>query len=107
MDLRYLADCTALESVSLPSATDIGNSAFSWCASLETVSLPTTPPSIGRELFWNIWDTAGTIIVSVPAGAVPAYTSAWGVDAETPAGGNTGVYGSGHKAITITDGVSG
>jgi hypothetical protein len=35
-------------------------------------------------------------------GAVSAYTSAWGVDANTPAG-NSSVYGNYHKAIRITD----
>jgi hypothetical protein len=39
----------------------------------------------------------------VPMGAVSAYTSAWGVDANTSAGGNVGVYGGDHKAVTITD----
>jgi hypothetical protein len=47
--------------------------------------------------------SSGTITVSVPAGVVSAYTSAWGVDAETPASGNTSVYGDYHNAIIITD----
>jgi hypothetical protein len=36
-------------------------------------------------------------------GTVSAYTFAWDVDADTAAGGNPGVYGSNHKAVTITD----
>jgi hypothetical protein len=67
------------------------------------VSLPATPPSIGSTIFLNANTFPGTITITVPAGAVPAYTSAWGVDAETPAGGNTSVYGSGHKAVLISE----
>jgi hypothetical protein len=39
----------------------------------------------------------------VPAGAVGAYQTVWGVTAVTGASGNTSVYGDDHKAITITD----
>jgi hypothetical protein len=39
----------------------------------------------------------------VPAGVVFAYTSTWGVDANTPAGSNQSVYGYEHKAVLITD----
>jgi hypothetical protein len=66
------------------------------------VSLPATPPSIGSNIFSYI-DSTGTITVSVPTGAVSAYTSDWGVDASTAANGNTDVYGENHKAVLITD----
>jgi hypothetical protein len=47
--------------------------------------------------------STGTITVSIPAGAVSAYTSVWRVDASTPASGNTSAYGENHKAVLITD----
>jgi hypothetical protein len=93
--------CTSLTTVSLPAATNIGNYAFGVGASLATVSLPATPPAISSIFFYT--GSSGTITVRVPAGAVSAYTSAWGVDATTPAGGNTGVYGASHKAVFITN----
>jgi hypothetical protein len=95
-------ECTSLTSVSLPVAETIGEWAFYGCTNLETVSLPVTPPSRGNAIFEQT-GSSGAISVQVPAGAVSAYTSAWGVDANTPAGGNTGVYGENHKAILITD----
>jgi hypothetical protein len=65
------------------------------------VSLPATPPAISSIFFYT--GSSGAITVRVPAGAVSAYTAAWGVDANTPAGGNTSTYGSNHKAVFITD----
>jgi hypothetical protein len=94
--------CDNLTTVSLPAATSIGRRSFELCRALTTVSLPTTPPSLDGGIFSYI-DSTGTITVSVPTGAVPAYTSAWGVDANTPAGGNHSVYGENHKAVLITD----
>ena len=95
--------CTSLASVSLPAATSIGADAFRGCTSLASVSLPATPPSIGSSIFYYTgYNATGTITVSVPTGAVPAYTAAWGVDANTPADGNTSVYGPNHKAVLIT-----
>jgi hypothetical protein len=93
--------CTKLTTVNLPAAQTIGDGAFSDCTTLTTMSLPATPPAIGSIFSYTSSD--GTITVSVPTGAVSAYTSTWGVDASTPAGGNTSVYGSYHKAIIITD----
>jgi hypothetical protein len=98
--------CSALESVSLPAATSIGSYAFYYCRALTSVSLPATPPSIESSIFIYTGYNAGstsTITVTVPSGAVSAYTSAWSVDADTPAGGNTSVYGGAHKAVLITD----
>jgi hypothetical protein len=97
--------CEALTSVSLPVATYIGEYAFYSCAALTSVSLPATPPSIGRYIFSSTGST-DTITITVPAGAVPAYTSAWRVSASTSARGNTDVYGSSHKAVLITDAVA-
>jgi hypothetical protein len=93
--------CESLETVSLPAATSIGGYAFWNCNSLTTVSLPATPPSLGSRIFTVTY--ADTITILVPTGAVSAYTSAWGVDANTPANGNQDVYGANHKAVTITD----
>jgi hypothetical protein len=95
------SDCTSLTEVSLPAATSIRKGAFSDCTSLTTVSLPATPPSLER--WFTNTGSSGAIIVSVPAGAVATYTSAWGVDVETLANGNTSKYGPGHKAVLITD----
>ncbi|MDR1221139.1 MAG: leucine-rich repeat protein [Treponema sp.] len=100
----YAFQSCNLTEVSLPKATTIDGGAFSWCESLASVSLPATPPSIGNSIFsYTSWDSSGTIIVRVPASAVSAYTSAWGVDANTPAGDNTEVYGEYHPAVIITD----
>jgi hypothetical protein len=95
-------NCTNLTSVSLPVATTIGSSAFYYCTNLTSVSLPATPPSLGTAIFYST-GADGTITVSVPVGAVAAYTSAWSVSANTSAGGNTDVYGNNHKAVLITD----
>jgi hypothetical protein len=97
-----------MKSASLSAVQTIGDQAFVLCASLVSVSLPTAPPSIGSDIFsYTSSDGSdgsdGTITVLVPASAVPVYTSAWGVDAETPAGGNAVIYGDGHKAVLITD----
>ncbi|MDR1072194.1 MAG: leucine-rich repeat domain-containing protein, partial [Treponema sp.] len=94
--------CTSLTEVSLPVATAIGGEAFRYCTNLTTVSLPATPPSIGDYIF-RYTSSMDTVTILVPAGAVSAYTSAWGVSANTTAGGNTNKYGAGHKAVLITD----
>jgi hypothetical protein len=94
--------CGSLTDVSLPAAQTIGDRTFVYCGSLESVSLPATPPSIGSNIF-DYTGSSGTITVSIPSGTVPAYTSDWGVDASTPAGGNTDVYGVRHEAVLITD----
>jgi hypothetical protein len=55
-------------------------------------------------VFVNTNTGAGAMLtIRVPSGAVSAYTSAWGVSADTAANGNTGKYGSSHKWIVITD----
>jgi hypothetical protein len=95
------SDCESLTTVSLPQAETIDGNAFYGCTSLMAISLPATPPSIDRIFYYT--GSSGTITVSVPAGEVSAYTSAWGVDANTSASGNTSVYGANHKAVTITD----
>jgi hypothetical protein len=58
------------------------------------------PPSISSIFAWT--GSNGTITIRVPAVAVSAYTSAWGVSASTSAG-SSDVYGSNHKAVLITD----
>jgi hypothetical protein len=101
------SDCTSLTTVSLSAAQTFDYGVFSNCSSLATVSLPATPPSIytwsSGGMFSSTSSGGGTITVSVPAGAVSAYTSTWGVDASTDAGGNTSKYGTDHKAVLITD----
>jgi hypothetical protein len=47
-------------------------------------------------------ESSGALTIHVPSGKVAAYTTAWGVSAETAAGGNTARYGEGHKRIVIT-----
>jgi hypothetical protein len=100
------SECVSLTSMSFPSATSIGARAFDQCTSLTEVSLPATPPSIasigGSGLFAYTGST-GTITVSIPGGALSAYTSAWNVSANTAANGARGVYGSDHKAVRIRD----
>jgi hypothetical protein len=100
-------DCTSLTAVSLPAVVTIGERAFSQCTSLSAVSLPATPPPIegpgyDRGIFSNT-GSSGAITVRVPSGAVSAYTTAWYVNADTPANGNPGVYGTNHKAVLISD----
>jgi hypothetical protein len=67
------------------------------------MSLSATPPSISAIFFYT--GSSGTITVRVPAGAVSAYTSAWGVNESTSAvnGYDSTPYGSYHKAVIITD----
>jgi hypothetical protein len=120
-------NCTSLTSVSLPEATKIGNQIFSKCTNLTSVSLtkltgnlpyrafaespkltslqlPETPPNLQQEPFTDTKDNAGTTLtILVPKGKVAAYTSAWGVSADTAAGSNTAKYGDNHKRIVITD----
>ncbi|MDR1220479.1 MAG: leucine-rich repeat protein [Treponema sp.] len=107
LEFGVFMGCESLASVSLPAATTFGNLAFAYCEHLTTVSLPATPPSISAGSSNGIFyytGSDGTITILVPSGAVSAYTSAWGVDANTPAGGNTSVYGgNNHKAVIITD----
>jgi hypothetical protein len=98
--------CPSLMTVSLPVAQTIGGSTFYGCTSLTEVSLPASPPAISTGYYGGIFSDTGSrgiITISVPTGEVSAYTSAWGVDADTSAGGNTSVYGENHKAISITD----
>ncbi|MDR1127602.1 MAG: leucine-rich repeat domain-containing protein [Treponema sp.] len=96
--------CESLRTVNLSSVATVGVRAFCGCASLTEAILPATPPSIKEVYFGVFYSTgAGAITVKVPTGAVSAYTSAWGVDAETPKDGNTDAYGFNHKAVIITD----
>jgi hypothetical protein len=99
-------ECNSLASVDLSAATSILDRVFYGCISLTSVSLPVMAPPISTGPSYGIFVNTGadgTITVSVPAGAISAYTSAWAVDAETPAGGNTSKYGDNHKAVLITD----
>ncbi|MDR0410632.1 MAG: leucine-rich repeat domain-containing protein [Treponema sp.] len=64
----------SLESMDLPAAQTIGDHAFSGCDNLTSVDLPATPPSIYMPFSGT--GSSGTITVSVPTGAVSAYTSA-------------------------------
>lgn len=92
------SNCRALENVSIPSGvTSIGSRAFYWCLSLETLVipesvtsisgsafatctamqeyhfLPTTPPTLGTNVFSSI--QSGTKIY-VPVGSLEAYQTA-------------------------------
>jgi hypothetical protein len=74
---------------------------------LTTVSLPaTTPTLLGSAMFYNTYNSnnaGATLTIRVPSGKVSAYTSGWGVSADTEANGSTNKYGSNHKRIVITD----
>ena len=52
LEARAFADCTNLETISLPNVTYIGNEAFDNCTNLETISLPNVT-RIGNEAFDN------------------------------------------------------
>jgi hypothetical protein len=96
-------DCGALTTVNVPEVTSIGNYAFENCDALTTLTLPADPPDIGENIFNATGTpTASLAILVVPSeAAVDAYKDEWNVTAVTEAGTNTGVYGDGHKAITI------
>jgi hypothetical protein len=96
--------CENLRIISLTSVTTIGASAFYGCTSLTEMNLPTTPPFIGT-IFSHTAAGGGAITIKVPGGTVPAYTTAWSVDAAVSARAKSDVYGPNHKAITITDAV--
>jgi hypothetical protein len=57
------ANCTALETISLPAAASIGGEAFAFCPALETISLPAAT-SIGSSAFYNC---AALETISLPA----------------------------------------
>jgi hypothetical protein len=93
--------CGNLAKADFPKATSINSYAFAF-TSLTSLSLPATPPVLAKGDVFR--DTrGGTLYIRVPAGAVTAYTSQWGVAADTAASGKSGVYGSGHSRIIITD----
>jgi hypothetical protein len=119
-------ECSSLESVTLPAATDIGMNAFFSCSGLTSVTLPAAT-NIGSTAFFECSslnnltfgkDTApwpvlagsafmstgtGSLTIHVPSGKLTDYTSAWGVLPYTAADGNTAIYGTNHKEITIVD----
>lgn len=68
--------CTELTSVTLHSKiTEIGDTAFADCSNLQTInSMPTTPPTIGSNIFDGISSNAK---IYVPAKCGEAYVSAW------------------------------
>ena len=70
-------ECSGLTSISIPSSvTSIGEAAFYGCRSLEEVTMEATePPILG---FWAFNETAGTLQILVPSGAVNYYKSAEG-----------------------------
>jgi hypothetical protein len=88
--------------LNLPSLTSMGNIIFYGTNSLTTLYLPAVPPPLGLSVFQNT-NSGPTLTINVPAGTVGVYETAWGVTADTAAGGNTAVYGSNHKRIVITD----
>jgi hypothetical protein len=92
-------NCAALSAVSLPVAQTIGERAFYGCAALTEVNLPatvsigdwafaltgekaltitrgSTPPSVGAVMFFNV-NSAKTVTVRVPSGAVSSYDTSW------------------------------
>lgn len=66
---------SSLTSITIPnSVTSIGNSAFYGCSSLTSVTiLPTTPPTLGSNVFYNIPSLA---VITVPKGTLDAYKTA-------------------------------
>jgi hypothetical protein len=77
-------------------------SAFSECTTLTNLYLPATPPALGASVFQDT-GSSGTLSIHVGSGNIGAYTSTWGVSVNTSAGGNTGKYGTNHKAINIVN----
>ena len=67
--------CTSLASITIPDGvTYIGNYCFSYCTSLASiVMLPTTPPALGSNAFYN---TSDDLVITVPKGTLDAYKSA-------------------------------
>ena len=70
----------SLTSITIPDGvTNIGSSAFNFCTSLTSVILlPTTPPTLGYDVFNN---TPSTLVLTVPKGTLEAYKTAsrWSV----------------------------
>jgi hypothetical protein len=95
--------CANLTKVELPLVKNIGISAFYNCQALAELFLPANPPALGGNAFEDT-NSSVPLNIYVGLGNVPAYTSGWGVSAET-AGGNaySGIYGYNHKAITIME----
>jgi hypothetical protein len=94
---------TNLKTLSAAEVTSIGTHAFYNCTSLETVSLPATQTAKVDGIFRETsGGSSAKITIVVPNDtAVTAYTTAWGVDAVTAAGGKPSVYGDNHNAVTI------
>ena len=68
--------CRNLTSVTIPSGvTNIYGNAFRQCYNLTSVTcLPTTPPTLGNNVFEV---TSSNMVIYVPAASVSAYQSAW------------------------------
>jgi hypothetical protein len=95
-------NCGSLIDVSLPKVGSIGNYAFMACTALTTLKLPAGPPSLAGSDVFKDTNSGGILYIVVPPGAVDTYTTTWTVTSTTAAGGNTSVYGTNHKEITIT-----
>jgi hypothetical protein len=105
--------CSSLTSVSLPAATSIGNSAFSYTGGTAlTVTLGATAPTLGADLFENYVSVPKTVTVLVPSGAtgygsIPATysgsdaTGKWG-NAFRGKGWNGTSYGAGTVNSNVT-----
>jgi hypothetical protein len=95
-------ECTALTTVNLPAAVNIGPAAFHDCTALTSLTLPAVPPTLESAVFKDTGNS-GTLEIYVGSGNVEAYTTAWGVSAETAFGVNSTAYGSNHKTIHIVE----
>jgi hypothetical protein len=67
--------CTSLASITIPDGvTSLASYCFSYCTSLASiVMLPTTPPALGSNAFYN---TSDDLVITVPKGTLDAYKSA-------------------------------
>jgi hypothetical protein len=95
--------CYALTTINFPKATSIDDGAFYNCYALTSLTLPATPPTLGSNAFGSLASRNTTLEIHVGAGAVTTYTTSWGVEATTAAGGNSAKYGTDHRAISSVE----
>jgi hypothetical protein len=99
-------NCTGLTSISLPAATSIGEWAFgnTETEKVLTITLGVTPPELGTEMFYAVYDGTKSVTVKVPDNA------AWSGKTGSFTGNNAadtwgnGFRGGGWNGTNMTDG---
>ena len=72
---KMLMQCTSLTSITIPEAvTEIGSQAFAMSGLTSITMLPTTPPTLGK----NVFNLVTGSVIKVPAASVAAYKAADG-----------------------------